>query len=268
MDNENQTKPTVERLATISMILGFVMLLGFCLSSILIIFEYYRALGYIHAFTTFLAPALTITAIICGHQALKRISAASGTLRGKKQAVAGLVTGYIGLLLCAMVMLWNALINHDCPCPRAPMGASAVCISNFRKIGIALREYAKGHQDLLPPDLETLQKAGLISPDELICRDNKGAGATDQPSYLYFGAGFKLSDTDDDTILIAERERFHKNNPELAIGFGGRLVHEFLVSGLGDLATIARKHGWKLPGPEKDTTNGTNATSGTPPKAP
>jgi competence protein ComGC len=126
--------------------------------------------------------------------------------------------------------------------------ADANCASNIKQIVRTCRSYAQNHQNQLPPDLETLQKDGLISSKNLICPASHGAKIPS--SYLYFGAGLKLEDLDEKTVLLAERERNHgRKNQVFLLGLGDN--HIEVVGDPGDLATIARKNGWKLPGAEK-----------------
>jgi hypothetical protein len=232
MDSENQVNSTIpdsltSKLAIASLALGIVGLVMCCL-----------------------APAFAIPSIICGHLALKRISASKGTVKDKARAIFGLIMGYLGLLV--FILLCRGEPNHK-------KAAMSNCAGNIKYIVQACSLYAKEHQDLLPPDLDTLLKTKLIErPKQLICPNDRDAKITKQPSYLYFGAGLKLDDLDDKTILVAEKNRFHATD-RLMIGFADVRVE--LITEPGDLATIARKHGWKL-GAEK------NATNATPPKAP
>jgi competence protein ComGC len=166
----------------------------------------------------------------------------------------------LGLLILAILAFFLLRTWQECRC----YAADANCTSNIKQIVRTCRSYAQSHQNQLPPDLVTLQKAGLISPKNLICPAARGTKA--QSSYLYFGAGLKLEDLDEKTVLLAERERHHgKKNQVFLLGLGDN--HIEVVGDPGDLATIARSHGWKLPGAEKNATSGTNAThatSGTP----
>jgi prepilin-type processing-associated H-X9-DG protein len=234
MDNENQenppVKPKIEPLANASLASGLLAFIPICI------------LPLIFAFS----------AIICGHISLSRISASGGTLVGRGRAICGLVTGYLLVVFFCIFMLFAIGCANE-------MAWLSNCTGDIKTDIVACQKYAEANQGQLPPNLETLQKAGLVVPGALTCpadRDNKAK----VPSYLYFGTGLKLKDLDDKTILIAERERFHQKKRAFNIGFGDG--HVELVTEPGDLATIARKNGWKLPGAGK------NATNGTPPKAP
>ena len=166
------------------------------------------------------------------------------------------ITAVLGLLILAILAFfllgtWQSYKRYL---------ADANCASNIKQMVRACSLYAKEHQNQLPPDLDTLQKAGLITPKNLICPAIHETKA--QPSYLYFGAGLKLEDLDEKTVLLAERERHHgKKDQVFLLGLGDN--HIEVVGDPGDLAAIARKHGWKLPGAEKNATSGTNATNAT-----
>jgi len=69
---ENSTHPKTSALAIWSLVLGILSLV---------------------CFTIFTA----IPGVICGHKALSRIKRSNGTLTGQGLAIAGLVTGYMGI---------------------------------------------------------------------------------------------------------------------------------------------------------------------------
>jgi hypothetical protein len=83
-----------------------------------------------------------IPGVICGHQALSKIKQSSGTLTGQGLAIAGLVTGYLGILWAVIViplMLAIAIPNFV----KARDTAQAnVCIENLKVIDTAKNQWA------------------------------------------------------------------------------------------------------------------------------
>src|SRR6266566_5127398 len=59
-----------------------------------------------------------IPAVICGHVALSKIRKSGGALRGKRIATAGLILGYLALVLGAM--------GHSLTCEHDPVGSRAL----------------------------------------------------------------------------------------------------------------------------------------------
>ena len=57
-----------------------------------------------------LGPFAAIPAVICGHVALGNIKRSTGTLAGEGMAIAGLVTGYIGIVLAVILIPLYAAI--------------------------------------------------------------------------------------------------------------------------------------------------------------
>jgi len=83
-----------------------------------------------------------IPGIICGHKALSRIKHSGGTIAGHGLAIAGLVTGYIGLALAIVfvpMMLAIAIPNFVKARSTAQMNA---CVNNLRQIDAAKQQWA------------------------------------------------------------------------------------------------------------------------------
>ena len=82
-----------------------------------------------------------IPGVICGHMAYSRIKRSTGTLTGEGLAIAGLITGYIGIVLAVMIiplMLGIAIPNFV----RArDMAQTNVCINNLRQIDAAKQQW-------------------------------------------------------------------------------------------------------------------------------
>lgn len=83
-----------------------------------------------------------IPGVICGHKALSRIGRAGGSLSGKGIAIAGLVTGYIGIacaILIIPLMLAIAIPNFVKARNTAMTNS---CINNLRMIDAAKNQWA------------------------------------------------------------------------------------------------------------------------------
>jgi competence protein ComGC len=83
-----------------------------------------------------------IPAVICGHMAYSRIKRSASALTGHGLAIAGMVTGYIGIawaIIFIPLMLAIAIPNFVTARQTAQMNA---CINNLRQIDAAKQEWA------------------------------------------------------------------------------------------------------------------------------
>jgi hypothetical protein len=110
-----------------------------------------------------------IPAVICGHLAYSRIRRSAGTLSGEGLALAGMITGYIGIamsILLIPLMAAIAIPNFVKARTTAQMNA---CINNLRQIDGAKSQWALENkkQDTDTPtahDLAPYIKVQLICP--------------------------------------------------------------------------------------------------------
>jgi hypothetical protein len=91
----------------------------------------------------------SIPAVICGHVAMPKIKRSGGLLTGSGFAIAGLVIGYITIVL-HVISLPTAISAVRASARRA------ACVNNMRKVGIVLTQYAQDHQGHFPNDLQAL----------------------------------------------------------------------------------------------------------------
>ena len=87
-----------------------------------------------------------IPAVICGHVAFGRIKRSSGTLAGQGLAIAGMVTGYIGIawaIVFIPMMLAIAVPNFVKARSVAQMN---LCINNLQQIEGAKQQWALEHK--------------------------------------------------------------------------------------------------------------------------
>jgi hypothetical protein len=86
-----------------------------------------------------------IPGVICGHKALTKIKNSNGELSGQGLAIAGLVTGYLGIALVVfMLPLLAAIAIPNFVKARSTSPANA-CINNLRQIDAAANEFALEH---------------------------------------------------------------------------------------------------------------------------
>jgi hypothetical protein len=87
-----------------------------------------------------------IPGVICGHKALGKINRSSGELGGRGLAIAGLVTGYLGIAWAVFIIpLLMAIAIPNFVKARSTAQANA-CINNLRQIDAAANEFALEHQ--------------------------------------------------------------------------------------------------------------------------
>jgi hypothetical protein len=148
----------------------------------------------------------SIPAVICGHLALGRISKSEGRIGGEGLAIAGLITGYIGVVyfvimaaLFAMMIGTFALgmfgMMHEMTRPRATLPWSAAeAISHANTLYIASRHYSADHAGRFPAALTDLVPK-YLSGEDLSRATGRG--------YTWFGG--RDSDAPDH-ILFVSRE--------------------------------------------------------------
>lgn len=108
-----------------------------------------------------------IPAIICGHMARGRARRQPAQYGGSGFAVAGLVMGYVSVLVTLLIlpaMLLPAL-------SKAKSRAQTIsCVNNMKQIGLAFKVWALDHDDQYPFNVSTA-KGGTF---ELCSRDSEG----------------------------------------------------------------------------------------------
>jgi hypothetical protein len=121
-----------------------------------------------------------IPAIITGHIALNRANKSPAAYGGRGMAIAGLVLGYVGMVLSlvAGIAMLAALMLPALA--KAKSKAQTIsCVNNMKQIGLAARIWANDHQDKFPPDFITMSNE-LNTPRILVCPgDSSKAKALD-----------------------------------------------------------------------------------------
>jgi hypothetical protein len=140
---ENASQPKTSGLAIWSLVLGILSLL---------------------CFTIFTA----IPGVICGHKALSKIKRSGGTVTGQGLAIAGLVTGYLGIAYALFIIpLMVAIAIPNFVKARSTAQANA-CINNLRQIDSAANQFALEHNKTngeainFPDDLTPYFKQGKV----------------------------------------------------------------------------------------------------------
>ncbi|MDD5706949.1 MAG: DUF4190 domain-containing protein [Kiritimatiellae bacterium] len=116
---------------------------------------------------TCVGPLGAIPAVICGHIALPKIKHSAGALQGEGLALAGLITGYIGI---ALIPLLAAIAIPNFMKAREITQRNA-CINNVRLIEAAKEQAAMEHNykegDTVPEtELSSYLTTGL---SEMVC---------------------------------------------------------------------------------------------------
>ena len=101
-----------------------------------------------------LSPLTSILAIIYGHTSKSRIKKNPDSVKGDGFALAGLIIGYIGIIL---IGLWVAGAIPSFTTPRE-LARRAACKSNLRCIQLGSEMYAEVNSGAYPPDIMTLKK--------------------------------------------------------------------------------------------------------------
>jgi type II secretory pathway pseudopilin PulG len=122
--------------------------------------------------SSFIFIITAIPAIVCGHIARSKIKKSQGQLQGSGLALAGLITGYVGLGAILMIALLAAL--------SAPMimkqhkkAHQAQAISNAKQISLALFEFNDEYGSY--PNAETAKLVAQTTSTPVITGDSSNA---------------------------------------------------------------------------------------------
>jgi prepilin-type processing-associated H-X9-DG protein len=147
----------------------------------------------------------TPLAFVFGIVTLKRISKSGGRISGRGQAIAGLVTGTLSLLVYAAMILPAIAGARE-------KDRRAECLSNMKQLGLAIGEYAAAHNGETPVRLEEL-KPYVHGDWEKISRC-PSARDNSAPSYEIVGAGID----NPDAVVLRENPANHR-------GTGGHVLY-------------------------------------------
>jgi prepilin-type processing-associated H-X9-DG protein len=170
------------------------------------------ALGVLGVIACVIAPLLAIPAVICGHVALARIGRSGGALKGNGMAIAGLVTGYIGIVLPVIAGILAAMLLPAVATARE-RARRVRCSSNEHQVLLATKMYAVDHQEAFPPDLGSL--TGYVDNADLFICPSSGhaagamANVAEWSDYWYV-AGLTEADPPQCVLLICPPENHRK----------------------------------------------------------
>lgn len=110
-------------------------------------------------------PIFGIPAIICGHVARKQINRSSGRLTGGGLALAGLILGYVGIVVSILMLVAIAVPNIIKSRQQSQANA---CISNLKQIEEAKEKWALEGNDAshapVPGDLREFIRTDFVCP--------------------------------------------------------------------------------------------------------
>lgn len=137
-----------------------------------------------------------IPAVICGHMGLSRVGRSGGALSGQGLAVAGLITGYTGLVV-GSIMIAAIVASMALPIFNKVRTRANLVTQEFQLQVIygACMEYASENNGVLPVTLETLVEEGYLAEEELdVAQDG-------EPDYVIRVTG-RLDDLDPSETLL------------------------------------------------------------------
>ncbi|HBJ83917.1 MAG TPA: hypothetical protein DDZ88_08620 [Verrucomicrobiales bacterium] len=138
----------------------------------------------------------SIPAIITGHLARSRINKSAGALGGGGLALAGLILGYVCLVLTFVAILASLAVPAFSSIQQKAIQTKTM--SQAKQIVVGMKLYAAEHEGSLPPTLATLYEEDILDdgrmPDSPVGKESPAA------AWDYRGAGLK--DTADGTAIV------------------------------------------------------------------
>lgn len=116
-------------------------------------------------------PLVGLVAVILGIVAIARSAAQPNVVGGRGRAVGGIVTGVVGLLLIVPIVMFGGVVFGS--------GGVATRMADLGLVGQGLEMYQQTH-NAYPPDLATLDRSGMISPNPL----DPGGAPTAHTAYV------------------------------------------------------------------------------------
>lgn len=153
----------------------------------------------------------SIPAIILGILAIRNIDASSGALEGRGKAIAGIITGGVGII-AGLAFVGIVVATFIPAFSKVRENANAIYqVNEIRQITMACKMYAMENDGKFPPHLEVLVPNFLESEELLTWEDRK---TREKLPYLY-RPGLKQESAPDEPIVLAPAAINHRR----AVGY-------------------------------------------------
>jgi hypothetical protein len=110
-----------------------------------------------------------LPAVVLGHLALSHIKKSAGTLKGRGMAIAGLILGYLGLVLIVVSMI-AVFASLSVPALSVVQQSTArvKTTRNARQLVLGLKQYAADHSGRYPATLDVLFDEKILTDPRLL----------------------------------------------------------------------------------------------------
>ena len=195
-----------------------------------------------------------IVAITLGLKSRERIKQSNGVLTGDGLALAGVITGCVGLAVAIFQIAVLAEILFPSIDHAKEKANRVSCAHVLRSISLACKAYATDDENgMLPPNFKALMPNYITDPKIFVCPSAPNAhqpiGDNLNRDYVYFGDGHKDAEIGADTVLIADSPNNHHGR-FINVVLGDGHVEAVPLPHTTDLRSIAGQHGWKIPVPK------------------
>lgn len=144
----------------------------------------------------------SIPAIILGILAIKTVDRSEGQVRGKGLAIAGIVTGAVGVLLGLIPLSIAASVALPVTLKIQEKAELARQIGEMRLIALGCISYASDHDQKFPDDLAMLITESYLFEEDVSMWGLSGASSTEGKFYRY-RSDFKVWASPDEPFLAA-----------------------------------------------------------------
>ncbi len=146
----------------------------------------------------------SILGITFGVLALNKINKSNGGMKGKGRAIAGIVLGGVGLILIPLVAAAILIPSLNTAREHAHR---AQCMSNLKRIGLAVSMYAEEHDGMIPRKFDDLHQYAT-SDKIFVCPSARNSTI---PSYEIVLSGKKWNSPESiDSIVVTEPLANHR----------------------------------------------------------
>lgn len=154
-----------------------------------------------------MGPVLSLPAVITGHVARAHIKRSGRALTGDGMAVAGLVLGYVNLLLVLIVVAAMGFAVFLPATTRASEAAKrSSCQNNLKQLGLVLKMYANENKEQYFPAISTQPGRLMFDAKEVYPEYLTDAAVMLCPN---IGKDYDLQKLPDPTILIDDESYYY-----------------------------------------------------------